>query len=155
MTRKSDALAKAVSALLPKFRASGSFLYHRNPILMVRGFSFDMPPSGCYIWKYYVPLFQNVDFLHMSLGYRIDNGFLSTAWKSTSQLAIEAVPIIMDNDDFAEEETLEELIQFSKDRRVAPTLRADLYRDLRIFESESLESIISRAITVRAKLGVD
>jgi hypothetical protein len=154
VTKKSDALAKAVSALLPKFRASGSFLYHRDPILMLRGFAFDMPPSGCYIWKYYLPLFQDVDFLHMSLGYRLDDGHLESAWKSTSRLAAEAVQVITDNDDFGEEETLDELIQFAKDRRVGPTRRAGLYRDLRIFESEPSESLISRAIATQAKLGV-
>ncbi len=49
VTRKSDALAKRVAALLPKFRASGYFLYHRDPILMMRGFAFDMAPGGTVI----------------------------------------------------------------------------------------------------------
>ncbi len=154
MTKKSDALAKAVSALLPKFRASGSFLYHRDPILMVRGFAFDMPPGGCYVWKYYVPLFQDVEFLHMSLGYRVGGGYIETGGKDHSQLATEASTLVIDNDDFAEDETLEELIQFAKDSRVAPTERASLYSDLRIFESEPLESIISRASAIRSKLGI-
>ena len=154
MTRKSDALAKAVSALLPKFRPSGSFLYCRDPILMMRGFAFDMPPGGCYVWKYYVPLFQDVEFLHMSLGYRVDGGYIETRWKSSSQLAAEACALVSDNDDFAEEETLEELFQFAKDKRVAATERASLLRGLRIFETEPLESIMDRASAIRAKLGV-
>lgn len=154
MTRKSDALAKAVSALLPKFRATGSFLYHRDPILMLRGFAFDMPPGGCYVWKYYLPLFQDVEFLHMSFGYRVDRGYIETRWKSTSRLTTEAGALVLDNDDFAEEESLEELIEFAKDRRVGPTARARLHEGLRVFESEPLESIISRAIATRAKLGI-
>jgi hypothetical protein len=154
LTRKPDALAKRVAALMPKFRASGSFLYHRDPILMMRGFAFDMPPGGCYVWKYYLPLFQDVDFLHMSLGYRVEGGYIETAWKSSAELAAEASRIVTDNDDFAEAESLDELIRFAKNERVASTERTKLFRDLRIFESESLEAITGRAIAIQAKLGV-
>jgi hypothetical protein len=154
MTARSDALAKAVSALVPKFRVSGSFLYYRDPILMLRGFAFDMPPGGCYVWKYYLPLFQDVEFLHMSFGFRVDGGYIETTLKSTSRLATEASALVLDNDDFAEEESLEELIEFAENGRVGPTSRARLHGALRVFESESLESIISRAIAMRAKLGV-
>lgn len=154
MTKSSDALAKAISSEVPKFLSAGSFLYCKNPILMMRGFALDTPPRACYVWKYYIPLFQSVDFLNMSLGYRVDNGYIETSGRSRAQLVAEASRIVVDNDDFSEEESLDELIQFAKDRRVSPTERARLFSDLECFKSGGLESIMKRAVANREKLGI-
>jgi hypothetical protein len=154
VTKKSDALAKKIASEMPNFLSAGSFLYRKEPILMMRGFALDMPPGTCYIWKYYIPLFESVDFLNMSLGYRLSEGHIETGGKDAAQLASEASRIVLDNDDFSDDETLEELIRFANDRRVAPTERARLFRELDCFKSEPLETILNRAAANREKLGI-
>lgn len=154
MTKRSDAFCNAVSSVSPNFLAKGSFLYRKNPALMLRGFAFDAPPGGCYIWKYYLPLFKPVDFLHMSLGYRVNHGYIDTSGKSVQEVAGAAYRIIASNDDFSEEESLDDLLHFAKDSRVSPNEREELFEALASFETEPLERMFNTADANRRKLGV-
>jgi len=121
---------------------------------MLRGFAFDMPPGGCYIWKYYFPLFGNVDFLHMGLAYRISNGYIETKGKDLRQVANEALPIIKENDDFQEDESLEELVSFSRNGLVSPIERSKLFKDIECFQHESIGNILKRADINRERIGI-
>ncbi|MHA6720204.1 hypothetical protein ACX40Y_12220 [Sphingomonas sp. RS6] len=90
----------------------------------------------------------------MSLGYRIHNGYIETKNKDIKQLASEAIVIIDENDDFSENESLEEIISFSRNRMVSPIERSNLFKDLECFNNENLEIILKRAAMNRERLGI-
>ena len=154
MTKSSDKLANAIARIAPKFLSVGSFIYYRDPVLMLRGFAFDMPPGGCYIWKYYLPLFGDVEFLNMSLGHRIRNGYLETRGKDLNQLTREALDVVNENDDFSDEESLEDMISFAKGDLISPIERSKLFSDIEIFQRDSFENIIKRAEKNRKRVGI-
>ena len=154
MTNRSDAFANAVSRKSSKFLSIGSFLYCRNPVLMLRGFAFDMPPGACYIWKYYLPLFSDIEFLNMSLGYRIPNGYIETRGKTDKEISDHALSIINKNDEFPNDESLEEIVSFSKNDLISTVKRSKLFRDIQCFEHESLEEIVERSARNRRKIGI-
>jgi hypothetical protein len=154
MTKKSDLLARTVSRIDQKYLSTGSFIYIRNPILMLRGFVFDMPPGGCYLWKYYLPLFGEIEFLHMSLGYRIEDGYIETKGKSISDISEEALKIINRNFDFSENENLDDLISFSRNNTISQAERTNLLREIECFQNESLEDILQRVAVNREKVGI-
>ena len=121
---------------------------------MLRGFALDMPPGGLYVWKYFFPLFGDVEFLHMSLGYRLPNGYVDAAGKSQVQICDEVISLVVDNDNFAEDESLDELIQFSKCQYVSPIVRSNLFRDIDRIRDQSFEDLLSLAAKNRGKLGI-
>ena len=90
----------------------------------------------------------------MSLGFRVVNGYIDTNRKDVHQLTDEALSIISENDDFSEEESLEEIISFSRNEMVSPMERFKLFRDLECFQNESLESIIKRTAINRERVGI-
>jgi hypothetical protein len=155
MTTKSAAVAAELADKRPKFLPIGSFLYCRFPILMLRGFAIDMPPGSCYIWKYYIPLFDDIEFLNMSLGYRIPGSYFNTKHINKKRLVERVIDVIDENDDFIENESLEEIAYFAKNKMVSSIERIKLYRKMKIFENDRLDAILTQAAVNRRKLGIE
>lgn len=64
------AAAKVLSSL-PGFRKLGSFYIGTCNREVVSGYVLDAPPGGIYVWRFVVPAYDRIDFLHMGLGKRI------------------------------------------------------------------------------------
>lgn len=58
-------------AKLPGFRRNGYFYLGTCNADVLAGYCIDAPPSGIYIWRFAIPAYDNVEFLHMTLGQRI------------------------------------------------------------------------------------
>jgi hypothetical protein len=67
---KKNAVAKAL-ADMPGFIKRGSFYVGTCNDSVIAGYSLDAPPSAVYVWRFLIPAYDNVEFLHMSLGKRI------------------------------------------------------------------------------------
>lgn len=77
------------------FQTNGSFLVGIRNKDVVSGFSIDAPPSGLYVWTFVLPAFDDIAFMHMSLGERVIDTILSeypiesalkNAWSSISEI---------------------------------------------------------------------
>jgi hypothetical protein len=64
------AVAKVLSSL-PGFRKLGSFYIGACNQEVISGYALDSPPGGVYVWRFILPAYDRIDFLHMSLGERI------------------------------------------------------------------------------------
>lgn len=135
MTKTSDNIASMLAKRMENYSAIGSFLYVNEPITMLRGYALDMPPGGCYIWKYYFPLFGNVDFLHMSLGYRIENGFIPTTGKSKADIVENIMQILNEQKPFCQLESIDDLVDFARGERISPAVRSELFSTLRHYKN--------------------
>jgi hypothetical protein len=91
----------------------------RNPQLFLRGFALDMPPGGCYVWKYMFPLFSTLEFVSLTFGYRLQDGYVDTRRVSKSRALDDILAIIDDNLDFAELESIDEFVSFLDDSRIS------------------------------------
>lgn len=60
-----------VLSTLPGFRKHGAFYIGTCNREVVSGYALDAPPGGMYIWRFVLPAYDKVSFLHMSLGKRI------------------------------------------------------------------------------------
>lgn len=65
------AVAARLLAKLPGFRRLGSFHLGVCNQEVISGYALDAPPGGLYVWRFVLPAFDNIDFLHLSLGTRI------------------------------------------------------------------------------------
>ena len=65
-----QAIAKVLSSL-PGFRKLGSFYIGACNQEVISGYALDSPPGGVYVWRFILPAYDRIDFLHMSLGERI------------------------------------------------------------------------------------
>lgn len=63
-------VAKVLSSL-PGFRNSGGYYIGTCNAEVVSGYALDVPPGGIYVWRFVVPAYDRIDFLHLSLGTRI------------------------------------------------------------------------------------
>lgn len=64
-------LAAKVLSRLPGFRNIGGYYIGTCNADVVSGYALDAPPGGIYIWRFIVPAYDRIDFLHMGLGTRI------------------------------------------------------------------------------------
>jgi hypothetical protein len=78
-----------------------------------------MPPGGCYVWKYMFPLFSNYEFINLTFGYRLQDGYFDFFGASESQILDAILSKIDDNFDFSTEESLGEFFSFIDDRRIS------------------------------------
>jgi hypothetical protein len=67
---KKAAVLKEVSRL-PGFRKIGNFYIGTCNDDILSGYCVDAPPTNVYIWKFVLPAYDGVEFLHLSLGKRI------------------------------------------------------------------------------------
>jgi hypothetical protein len=58
-------------AKMPGFKKSGSFYIGTCNDNVIAGYGLDAPPSAVYIWKFALPSYDDVEFLHFGLGKRI------------------------------------------------------------------------------------
>jgi hypothetical protein len=65
-----SAVVKMLSSL-PGFRKLGSFYIGTCNQEVISGYALDAPPGGIYIWRFILPAYDRIEFLHMSLGKRI------------------------------------------------------------------------------------
>lgn len=68
MTERS--VANVLSSL-PGFRKLGGFYFGTCNAEVISGYALDAPPRGLYIWRFILPAYDRIDFLHMALGKRI------------------------------------------------------------------------------------
>lgn len=78
------------------FYNAGNFLIGKNTNDIVSGFAIDATPRVVYVWTFILPRFDDISFLHMSLGervidlsasdYPIEDG-LRNAWKALADIA--------------------------------------------------------------------
>ena len=110
-----------------------------------------MPPGFCFITKYVLPLYVEVDFLHLAYAYRVPGGDLRTPWIWSHGVADAALAIIQAEFDFAEKESSEDL------RRMLPFLspRSDLAAAIRLLETEDTDVLAHRAATNMKRLGIE
>lgn len=54
-----------------RFNKRGSFFLGTCNDSVIAGYGIDAPSSALYIWKFVIPTYDNVEFLHFSLGKRI------------------------------------------------------------------------------------
>jgi hypothetical protein len=127
----------------------------RDPALFLRGFCLDMPPGGCYIWKYYLPLFSNDRRLDLRYGYRVNGGYISGHKKSRDQFFEDLISIIDKNDNFNEEETLLEAYNFAKHELASSVQRNGLLRDIRRVDSDSIIELMMQASQFIKSLDVE
>ncbi len=66
---KKSAIAKILSGLGFK-KSAGYYLGTCNDDV-IAGYALDAPPSAIYIWQLVLPAYDNIEFLHMTLGKRI------------------------------------------------------------------------------------
>src|SRR4051812_44462414 len=57
--------------MLPGFKRIGSFYVGMCNSEVVSGYALDAPPSATSVWRFVLPAFDKIEFLHMSLGKRI------------------------------------------------------------------------------------
>jgi hypothetical protein len=60
-----------VLSTLPGFRNVGGFHIGLCNPQVISGYAVDAPPGGIYVWRFILPVYDRVEFLHMSLGKRI------------------------------------------------------------------------------------
>lgn len=118
MIRRNHYLAKSISVQRPEFCHYHSYLFLNNYKLFLRGFALDLPNGGCYVWKYIFPLFTNLEFISLTFGYRIEEGYVDFSKISSSQILPAVLSIIDRNSDFAKEESVAEFLSFVDDRRI-------------------------------------
>lgn len=53
------------------FRKLGSFFLGVCDREVISGYALDAPPGGLYVWRFALPAFDRIEFLHLSLGTRI------------------------------------------------------------------------------------
>jgi hypothetical protein len=63
-------VAKVLSSL-PGFKNAGGFYFGICNREVISGYVLDAPPGGLYIWRFILPIYDRIDFLHMALGKRI------------------------------------------------------------------------------------
>jgi hypothetical protein len=78
------------------FYNAGNFLIGRKTKDIVSGFAIDAAPGAVYVWTFILPRFDEISFLHMSLGervidlsasdYSVEDG-LKNAWKALADVA--------------------------------------------------------------------
>jgi hypothetical protein len=124
MIRRSSLIASLTSSR-PEFSSCGSYLFLNNPKLFLRGFALDMPPGGCYIWKYMFPLFSNLTFINLTFGRRLENGYVKTINRSRRKIVEDMLRIFDTDYDFEPEESIEEFVSFTRALR----LPSDLSRE--------------------------
>lgn len=66
---KNDA-AKALTRMTG-FKKSGSFYIGTCNDSVIAGYGLDAPPGAIYIWRFALPSYDNIEFLHFGLGKRI------------------------------------------------------------------------------------
>jgi len=81
-------------------RAVGNFLIAFHTRDVISGFTLDPAPSSTYIWTFVVPTYDDLSFLHMSLGQRIasaeeDKDFFCGVYKAHAE-KLEAVKTAAD-----------------------------------------------------------
>lgn len=145
MTKRANVLAKEFARTFTKFVPVRAYLYCRDPVFMLRGFAFDMPPGICYVWKYYFPLFGDAGFLNLSLGYRIHSGHIRTAGKTLKEVYNQVSEVLVKEDNFSDIENIEEMLNFAEDHRLPVGARLKLLRDMRCFETLPIEAIIAKS----------
>jgi len=56
---------------LPGFRKSGTYYIGVCNDDVIAGYCLDAPPTSIYVWRFVIPSYDNIDFLHMALGKRV------------------------------------------------------------------------------------
>jgi hypothetical protein len=97
----------------------------KNEKIFLRGFALDMPPGGCYLWKYMFPLFSNYEFINLTFGYRVEGGHFDFFGASESQILDAILSKIDDNSDFSKGESLKEFLSFIDNGRISHEARAE------------------------------
>lgn len=85
MNKKS--VAKVLSSL-PGFKNISGYYIGTCNREVVSGYALDAPPGGIYIWRFVVPAYDRIDFLHMNLGGRIAQFSRSEADSRSNDLGI-------------------------------------------------------------------
>jgi hypothetical protein len=120
---------------------------------MLRGFALDMPPRFCFITKYVLPLYINIDFLHLSYGYRVPGGDLLTPRLWQHGVADAALAVIHAEFDFTDEEGSDDLL------RMIPFLSAagqsELMAAIHLLKTEDIDDLASRAAVNMKRLGIE
>lgn len=117
-------LVNLVAAGRPSFSYFQSYLFLSNAKLFLRGFALDMPPGGCYVWKYMFPIFADLEFISLTFGYRLLDVYVDRQCISPHQAASSVISIIDSNLDFAETESFDEFLSFVQDTRIDGSAKA-------------------------------
>lgn len=154
MSDRCKKIAKRVVDLRPTFSSWDCFVFMQRPSLLLRGFAIDMPPGACYVWKFMFPLFEDFEFVHLTFGYRVYDGYLSTRGLSDSDIARRVADQVDINNDFSDQEDVLDLIKFVQDERVAVQARAEASQVIRRYISSEDEQLIAKANVNMSRLGL-
>ena len=69
------AAAERVLAKLPGFRKAGAFYIGICNPDVIAGYALDAPPGSVCVWRFVLPAFDRVEFLHLSLARRVAEYF--------------------------------------------------------------------------------
>jgi len=89
-----------VLARVGALKRNGSFYIGTCNDAVIAGYALDAPPSAIYIWKFVLPTYDDIEFLHLSLGRRIMtltqtdgtnpeelDGFIRRDWRQFSEVS--------------------------------------------------------------------
>jgi len=66
-------ITKEISKRIPALSDAGKFLYMKPANHSIRGFLFDQPSSIIYVYKLFIPLFDEFEYIYLSLSQRISS----------------------------------------------------------------------------------
>jgi len=147
-----DRIATKVSRIISGLSATGPYLHMSNPEFFLRGFALDMPPGSCYVIKYCLPLYADIDFLHLSFGYRLNDGYVSTSGRTESEIANSIADVIRGHMDFAPQESIEDILGIA--RLVDAGTRAEILDLVSIFDASDKAALRQKAASNRAKFAI-